>query len=198
MKIIGLAGKSGAGKDTAAGAIEYLYPGRIFRYSFAMPLRAGIAAMLGADIEAQSRDRERKNDVIELYGVSPRYIMQTLGTDWGRAFINENVWVLRAKAIWDEQLRKNPDAIIVVSDVRYDNEAQAVLDCGGRVVEIVRPDNPHTQQIQTGGVVNHTSEAGINPELVSHTITNGFDSERDFINSIMYNDYIVNYLKGIS
>jgi hypothetical protein len=51
----------------------------------------------------------------------------------------------------------------VVTDVRYENEAERVLDLGGVVLEIKRPG------VESDG---HDSERPLPPELVTHTIVN--------------------------
>lgn len=201
MKIIGFTGRAGTGKDTAVKALQLKYTDFFSRemplhYSFAGPLRRGISAMLGSEIELMSHDPVQKNEIVELYGVSPRTMLQTLGTEWGRNLINDEIWVIRAKEIWKETLQFNQDAIILISDCRFDNEAEAIQSMGGIVVELIRPDNPHTSAINSGGVSNHVSENGVNPKLISHTITNSFSLMKDFEDCIIMDPFIISYLKG--
>jgi len=201
MKIIGFTGRAGCGKDTAVKALQLKYTNFFsqeapYHYSFAGPLRRGLAAMLGGEVEMQSHDPVRKNEVIEAYGVSPRTLLQTLGTEWGRHLINDDIWIIRAKQIWQETNDINPNAIILISDCRFDNEAQAIRDMGGEVIEIARPNNPHTSAINSGGVANHASEAGVDPKLISYTITNHFNLITDFESRIINDQFITSYLKG--
>ena len=201
MKIIGFTGGAGCGKDTAVKALQLEHTDFWSRksphhYSFAGPLRRGLSAMLGCEVEEQSHDPVRKNEIVEAYGVSPRTMLQTLGTEWGRNLINSEIWIIRAKQIWAETNVVDPDAVILISDCRFDNEAQAILDMGGRVIELVRPNNPHTTGIETGGVSNHVSESGINPKLISYSITNSFTLITDFERRIIKDPYITSFLKG--
>lgn len=79
--------------------------------------------------------KEEPLDVLQ--GKTPRHAMQTLGTEWGRDCIDENLWVrsglARAKA-YLEQGRS-----VVLDDIRFPNEAQAIEDAGGFMVRVVRP-----------------------------------------------------------
>ena len=74
-----------------------------------------------------------KAAVLPEINASSRFVLQTLGTEWGRNYIADDIWVrcLRARA---EQFDR-----IVVDDVRFENEAQAIKDMGGEMWMIKRP-----------------------------------------------------------
>jgi hypothetical protein len=126
-------------------------------------MKQGLAAMLGIPVQALD-DRDVKEGVIPEIGASPRYMLQTLGTEWGREMINQNIWVIlameRAKALAGS-------GYAVITDVRFDNEAEAIEASGGFIVEVVRANNtaatPHT---------THQSESGIDRKYVSLVIVN--------------------------
>lgn len=135
--LIGLSGKAGSGKSTVT---RYLNDKGFGTRKLAGPLKAMIAALL----EQQGVSPETTPDYIEghlkeiptvyLGGRSPRYAMQTLGTEWGRGLISENFWVDAAmKQIGDG------DGNLVVDAVRFPNEALAIRRAGGVVVNVVRP-----------------------------------------------------------
>ena len=135
--LIGLSGKAGSGKSTVT---RYLNDKGFGTRKFAEPLKAMIAALL----EQQGVSPETTPEYIEgslkelptefLGGRSPRYAMQTLGTEWGRGLISENFWVDAAmKQIADG------DGDLIFDDVRFQNEALAIRRAGGIVVNIVRP-----------------------------------------------------------
>ena len=142
--VIGLHGRARAGKDTAANFILAHRGGYI--YSFADPIRKMLAP-LGIDMN-DPYWQARKEQVIPALGVSPRRLMQTLGTEWGRQLINPDLWLILAK-----QLLLNYGPGMVIADVRFENEAAWVREQGGRVIHIERPDNV--------AVEAHASEAGI-------------------------------------
>src|SRR5690606_24735571 len=64
-----------------------------------------------------------------VFGASPRKMMQTLGTDWGRQMIGEDIWV---KAF----ARINAGKQVVVPDVRFENEAD-IVRANGILIHLV-------------------------------------------------------------
>lgn len=142
--IIGIAGKARSGKDTVASFILAAVGG--YRYSFADPIRRMIA-QLGIDMN-DPYWQARKEEVIPALGVSPRYLMQTLGTEWGRQLINPDIWITMAK----HRLLQAGEGM-VVPDVRFDDEAAWVRRAGGRVI--------HLQRDKVTPVKEHASEAGV-------------------------------------
>jgi hypothetical protein len=155
--IIGITGAAGAGKNTLAEVLG------VSTTSFALPMKQGLAAMLGIPVQALE-DRDFKEGVIPEIGVSPRYMLQTLGTEWGREMINQNIWVIlameRAKALAGS-------GHVAITDVRFDNEAAAIVDAGGFVVELVRTNNDAATEHTA-----HQSEAGVDKKYVSLVIHN--------------------------
>lgn len=128
-KLIGLVGRARVGKDTSATYLADKY--RLLPYAFALPVKEMLEPVFG-DL-FYSGDREQP---IEWLGKSPRQLMQTLGTDWGRDLIHPDLWVLLAHQQW----KKLPgSAGMVATDVRFSNEAEWVLREGGTLIEIVRP-----------------------------------------------------------
>lgn len=135
-KLIGLIGKRRSGKDTAADA---LLPFGYKRLKFADALKAMINALLWeagcsvADREAMIEGTLKDSPTKFLCNQTPRWAMQTLGTEWGRKLIDPDIWVkltlMKAKA----------RAKVVITDVRFPNEAWAVRDAGGTLIRIVRP-----------------------------------------------------------
>lgn len=152
--VIGLAGRARVGKDTAASFLLAAIGG--YRYSFADPMR-GMLLQLGIDMN-DPYWIERKEDIIPALGRSPRYLMQTLGTEWGRNLVHPQLWLLLAQ----QRLLQNGPGMIV-TDVRFENEADWVRSQGGRVVHILRDD--------AAKVEAHTSEAGVavaDDDLIIH------------------------------
>ena len=156
--ILGLTGRAGAGKDTAAAALRTL---GFERVAFADPLREMLRA-LGL------RDEHMVGPAKELpvphLGLSFRRLAQTLGTEWGRA-LDPELWVKVARDRVRTALERGKH--VVVTDVRFDNEARMIRDAGGRVVRIERPG--------ADPVLEHASEAGVDPALVSATIWNNVE-----------------------
>lgn len=145
--IIGLTGKARSGKDTVGGFLKEAYGFELI--SFAKPLKDGLKLML--DLTEEHVNGELKEFVIERFGKSPRQMLQTLGTEWGRDCVNQNIWVIIALHRANQILQKGGK--VCITDVRFNNEAEAVRNNGGMVLHISRDNAP---------VVNlHTSESGV-------------------------------------
>lgn len=95
-----------------------------------------------------------------IYGFEVRRLLQKLGTEVVRESYGANAWVdVVARQINDEQPER-----AVITDVRFDNEAEWLRSMDAPVVRITRPG--------VGPVNNHKSDAGISEHLVSVTVEN--------------------------
>jgi hypothetical protein len=156
--IIGICGAAGAGKDTVALRLN---GHGFFRVAFADPLYEMVSAMTGLSV-AELSDRDAKEREIDWLGVSPRRLLQSLGTEWGRQHVSEDVWIRLALRTARVASRA------VIPDVRFDNEAEAILAAGGSVWRVVRPG----VGCLVGQTASHSSERGISDRLVSVEISN--------------------------
>ena len=84
--VIGIAGPARCGKDTAADFIIEEHP-QYVKASFADPLKDMLRVGLG--LNAAQLYGNDKEGVDHRYECSPRHIMQTLGTEWGRQLIHQ-------------------------------------------------------------------------------------------------------------
>lgn len=148
--LIGLSGLARVGKDTAA---QHLVNQHGFQsYAFMDPLRDGLMHIL--NLEPSDFEGEQKEQVLPWLGRSPRYLMQTLGTEWGRDTVHPELWLLLAVQNLDLLARTHDTARgFVVSDLRFENEAEFIRQRGGVVI--------HIQRIAAGAVAPHRSEGGI-------------------------------------
>lgn len=164
-RIVGITGAAGAGKDTVAEVLVIL---GARRYGFADPLKLALNAIFGWTIEMWD-DREWKETPQEPHGRSPRYLAQTIGTEWGRDLVHPNLWVMVAA-----ELKKNDARPWVLADVRFPNEAKWIRDAGGVIIEVIRPGHEPIEG-------NHVSEVGLERGLIDHTIINdrGINDLRD-------------------
>ena len=138
MRLIGIAGPARAGKDTLCSYMLDNLDGIWLRSSFADPIKEMLRA-IGVDCSDDA-----KAVVSDDYGVTPRHMMQTLGTEWGRHMINGDIWV---KAF----ARLNAGECVIVPDVRFENEAALVREHGVLIHLVGR-----------GGIEgNHVSENAI-------------------------------------
>lgn len=158
--IIGLTGAARSGKDTIA---DVLVARGWEKMALADPIYAAMHAMFG-----WSREwiEQHKEEPVGPCGRSPRYLMQTLGTEWGRQLVGESVWcdVLRAR------LRARTDTDVVIPGVRFDDEAKLIHSLGGFVIKVYRPDAPKVHA--------HESEKGVDRRLLDAAVVNDGTVER--------------------
>lgn len=149
MILVGIAGPAQSGKSTLAGEFRRLIEFRGQKFAeqpFAGPLKRMLAS-IGVDVSDLS-----KNTPVPFLGgqITPRIMMQTLGTEWGRA-LQPGLWL----KVWQHEL-DNQAHCVCVPDVRFDNEADLIRSLGGTIIHIVR--KPTADML---AVPAHASEAGI-------------------------------------
>lgn len=144
-KIIGITGPARIGKDTAAHFIKGKMP--IYQLaSFADPIKEMLRVGLG--ISSSQLYGDHKEDIDPRYGVSTRYLMQTLGTEWGRNLIGQDIWVNAML----EHINQSNDGHFIIPDVRFESEAVMIRDSGILI---------HIQGTH-GLDSDHVSENGVN------------------------------------
>lgn len=117
-------------------------------------------------------------DVLAQQQVTPRYALQTLGTEWGRQ-LDENIWLLYADR---DAAKRKVEGFGIIPDCRFLNEAKFIKDSGGLLLEIVRPGYDGSDAL-SAGVATHASEmdrirdADKFKKYITHTINN--DSSLD-------------------
>jgi hypothetical protein len=172
IPVIGFAGKAGSGKDSAGDAIESSGI-RVKRESFAEPIRKMIKC-LGIDVDKIYKEHGGvgKNDPIpEFGGKSLRFMLQTLGTDWGRNMISDSIWLDIVRR--NVQKNKANGYFTVITDVRFDNEAEAIRQMGGVIIQ-VEALGSSIGATSKEEFRSHASEAQISRNLVDFTLVNQF------------------------
>lgn len=144
--IIGFTGLIGSGKDTAA---DYLVNFHGFRRdSFANTLKDAVAFVFGWDrtlLEGRTKQAREWREQVDTWwaerlgmpNLTPRWVLQYWGTDVLRNHFHDDIWI----ASLENKLRKSTDDI-VISDVRFPNEIEAIKRAGGMVVRIKRGPDP--------------------------------------------------------
>ena len=133
-RLIGLYSPApGCGKTTVADLlIEHQH------VSFAAPLKRAVWRLLDdLGLKGFHYVYTDKEAIIPELGVSARHMMQTLGTEWGRACVHPDFWVMIARA--ETQRIMADDRSVVIDDVRFPNEAAMIRDLGGELWRIDRP-----------------------------------------------------------
>lgn len=138
MHLIGIAGPARSGKNTVAEILS----NQLEDYktvAFADPIKQMLEV-----ININTADDLKTEGTYLGPLVTPRMLMQTLGTEWGRS-IDENIWL----KVFVSNLRE--DSKVIVPDVRFENEADLIRTYGTLIHITGR-----------GGIPgNHESEAGV-------------------------------------
>ena len=159
--IIGISGKAGSGKDTAAKMLEVLYANPDISYEdfsnrkyknfadiqivhFADILKETVQVLFGIG-EWETNTQEGKKTTIEWIGKTVRELLQGVGQGL-RDAIDPNLWI---KALFANT--KNWSNYII-ADVRYPNEVDAIKERNGVLLRINRKD---------AGAGNHSSETAL-------------------------------------
>ncbi len=164
MIIIGLSGKAGAGKSTVAGMLVTAHC--FEEVSLATPMKDFCREVLGFSFEQLYGPSEFRNKVDPRYGKSTREALQTLGTEWGRAF-HEDMWINYALRKGNLSVRNIRCSGIVISDVRFLNERDAIHKAGGKVWRIVHPGAG-----LSGAAAAHASETELTDKDCDRVIDN--------------------------
>ena len=163
-RLIGLAGRAGSGKSTIARLLCEQHA--FVEVSLAEPIKRALAAMLDLHPAYLEDPAGRETRLGWLGNTSVQRLMQTLDIGWGRQMIADDIWPTLARRRI-ERLTAQAERLhisgIVVSDLRFDNEADLVRSLGGTVWHIVRPAPP---------VQAHSSEAGIAAQPGDRTLDN--------------------------
>lgn len=155
--LIGITGKSGSGKDEIA---RYIKHGFAFNHlTFAKPIKDMVAAIYGLDVDTLEATGFKEKPIPGI-GKSLRELYQTLGTDWGRNMIDRDIWVRHMA----KRLQGLPRSDVVISDVRFDNEALFIRANGGVIIHVTREAAKRVR--------DHASENGINRQHADIVIVN--------------------------
>jgi len=163
--LIGITGQKFSGKDTFAGQLirNHGFQERRFAYPLKEMLRAMYRAAGLSEVEIERRiEGDLKEEPCALLGGrTPRYAMQTLGTEW-RNMISPDLWLIQ----WEWRLRFSHNQNIVVPDVRFQDEAEAIRRHRGIIVRVIRPTN------NSNDFSRHVSETEMTGIQVDATVYN--------------------------
>lgn len=157
-RLIAVTGRKQHGKSAIA---DYLFQRGFQVCAFADPIKHMLREGLGLSLD--QTDGHLKEVIDSRYGVTPRHLMQTLGTEWGRKHVRDDLWVrlliARARAL------HNAGYDVAVADVRFPNEAAALRAAGFSVWKVVRPGLPAAPD-------THESEAHFDAIEADHIFIN--------------------------
>jgi len=154
FNLIGISGLARSGKDTYASYLkDYINSNNSLpeavTYAFADPLKECASAMFGLPLSVFYGGNERE-DINEFWGISPREMLQKLGTEGGREIFGYDLWTKRAEM----EYKNNSDNIFIVTDIRFESETDFIRNNNGLVIHIIN------NNIKTV-VRKHESENGV-------------------------------------
>lgn len=173
--LIGLTGLKGAGKDTVAAFLVKQHG--FERRAFADPLKKSVASLFDIPFHLVDKYKNDPNIAVTLHYVDDthpqsttekgttmtfREFLQRYGTEAHRDVpeMGYDFWVELLLPVRGYYAERN----IVISDVRFDNEAKRITLLDGINVEVSRATAVSKDP--------HRSEDGIDPDLVDYTIFN--------------------------
>lgn len=172
-RIIGITGRAGAGKNTAAEALcEYE------EVAFVKPLKDAVKILFNFTDE-QLHDTKLKEVIDPRWGKSPRQILQWLGTDCLRSEINEHFFLLHM----ENKIQHLKSDNVVITDVRFDNEAKFIKERGGKIVKITRGEEKEDKEA-------HSSEKGVSDEFIDEIIANDGTIEELFKKMVFFEEQV--------
>ncbi len=137
FKLIAFFGPKGCGKSTAAKNLTDR--GRVTCAKFADTMKRMLRNIGLGQEHIEGQLKELPCDL--LCGKTPRYALQTLGTQWGRELIGQDFWV----GVWTKDVetlfKRHHD--VVNDDLRFPNEAEAVRKLGGILVRLYGRNDNH-------------------------------------------------------
>lgn len=174
--IIGICGKIGAGKDTFGQMLKELADRtrgagepRVRRYEivkFSTALRRVLEVFTGLSPQETS-NAEGKARFVPEYDMTVGRMLQVLGTDAIREHFHPDAWVIAT--FNSPEARSSPERGIIITDLRFPNEAREIHKRGGVIYCVVRPEGESERPAETGRSADHVSEQAfleIQPDVV--------------------------------
>jgi len=130
MTIIALTGYKQSGKSSVARTLQEQFG--FTRMAFADPVKWAVQMIYGLSYDQLYGHLKEEPD--PRYDLTPRFIMQHFGTEVCR-HLHPDTWVLNLKRRMDYLPGQSN---VVIDDLRFDNEAKAVREWGGKVWRVAR------------------------------------------------------------
>lgn len=165
MVLIGLLGIKNSGKTTASNFLVNTH--HFVEFSFATCLkRACQELFLLTDEQVFGSQEQKETPDEKWFGCTPRKILQFIGTDLLRENLDKimpglgkDIFIHHFKIWYQNKLSKNPNIHVVVSDVRFQNEVDAIHQLGGKIVKIERPcigtNDLHPSEMEQKNIQNY-------------------------------------------
>ena len=147
--LIGAIGFAGSGKGTVADILVRDHG--FHKLSFADALKDSVATIFGWERHLLEGDTDESREFRErvdpwwskrfAYDVTPRYMLQLMGTEAGRNAFHIDIWIHTVAR------RMMQFENVVIADARFPNELQFIRDNGGFNVHVERGNQPEWYEI---------------------------------------------------
>ena len=144
MMLIGVVGFLGSGKGTVGDIL--IQDKNYYRLSFADAVKDAVSVIFNWPREMLEGDSMESRAFREStdgfwserfgYAVTPRYMLQLMGTEAGRDVFHNDIWIYTL----ENRMRGKED--VVIPDVRFPNEINFIKSKGGKVIRIKRGPEP--------------------------------------------------------
>lgn len=190
-KLVAINGTIGSGKDTFS---QVFIDNGFHRISFAETLKDAISAIFGWDREmlegTTDEARKIREEPDEYWSskigkdITPRWVLQNLGTDVLRKHFHDNIWVFAA----ENKIRNLEHDRIIITDCRFPNELKMVRENSGTIIEVQRVLPDWYWDAFNHNLENENKTGGIGK--IPESIKNVHSSEYGWV-GINRPDYIV-------
>lgn len=175
--VLGVTGKAGTGKDKFSHLLEDNIDKNCFhvkRFAFADPVKEVCSLLFKHPIN-NFYNQDSKDKLIPAFNLSVREAMQKFGTDLVRNNLDKDHWIkymalnmyerlnIIGNTFTDDDDYLNRGNLFILTDIRFDNEASFVKQCGGKIIKIKRENH---------NSMKHESEAGIADSYIDYVIDN--------------------------
>lgn len=171
--ILSITGKKGCGKDTLANIIKTYVEPMDFKVEIrpmAAYLKDVLAVMLNTPRDRfEDRDFKESLSAVKGWGTN-REVMQNVGQALRDSFISTvwiDLWLRDYYASLGSGNLESPPDLIIVPDIRMDNEAEMVKELGGIVVKLeygILAEKIYEHKD------NNITERGISKTLIDYTV----------------------------
>jgi hypothetical protein len=156
--ILGVTGHARHGKDSVAEILVRRCG--YTRVGLADPLKEACRVMFGWTRE--HTDGAFKETIDPTWGISPRKVMQLLGTEFGQFELSrhEEFASTTGRCLWTRRAllaAQRAGGDVVIPDVRFHHEADAIRSAGGLIVRVIRTGHPicrlHASESEMDGIL---------------------------------------------
>lgn len=171
--IIGFAGPKGGGKSVGTEILTNILVAEnelVAVAAFADAVKAAVAQAFCWDV-ADLEKQTFKESIDPVLGITPRQALKIFGQ--GMKAANPDIWI----RVMENTLSSARHSIAIISDVRFENEADWIRSRGGVIF--------HIDSVDVARVVGDETEAGIAPKDRDQVVINDGQSIEDYAKSIL-------------